>query len=373
MMKRIVWVALSLTPCLRVPRTAGERAIVLVRRLRLFNSELKIQRTDDSLCIPLTREPIEEELEALRESLPMFEISSLEFPKLTRQQLTLSDLLEDKLPPHLLASLPRAVDFVGDIAVLEVPPELREHRKTIGEAVLKGHRRVRTVLAKSGAVSGEYRLREFEVIAGAEKTETVHREHGCVFHVDLAKAYFSPRLSYEHSRVASQVGEDETVLDMFAGVGPFSILAAKRREKIRVYAVDVNPDAFEYLKKNVAANRVEAKVTPILGDARVIVEERLKGLVDRVIMNLPEKATEYVDAACEALKAEGGVMHYYEFSSEPNPLEAAKTRLAEAVKKAGCETGNVLFARAVREIAPFTYQVVVDAQIRRVFQPSGLS
>jgi len=283
------------------------------------------------------------------------------------------DLLGDKLPPHALASLPHAIDFVGDIAVLKMPPELREHRKTIGEAILKGHRRVHTVLAKSGAVSGEYRLREFEVIAGDEKTETVHREHGCVFHVDLAKAYFSPRLSYEHLRVASQVQEDETVLDMFAGVGPFSILAAKKCDKIRVYAVDINPEAFRYLKKNVLANRVEVKVTPILGDVRAIVEERLGGLVDRVIMNLPEKAKEYVDVACEALKPQGGVMHFYEFSSESNPLETVKNRLAEAVKKTGYEASKVLLTRAVREIAPFTYQVVVDAQIKGASRPSGLS
>jgi len=338
-----------------------------------LNSELKIERVGDFICIPLIREPLDEELETLKESLSAFEISSLEFHKLTKRQPTLSDLLEDVLPPHLLASLPHAVDFVGDIAVLEIPQELREHRKTIGEALLKGHKSVRTVLAKSSAVSGEYRLREFEVIAGVEKTETVHREHGCVFHLDLAKAYFSPRLSHEHSRVASQAGEDETVLDMFAGVGPFSVLTAKKREKIRVYAVDVNPDAFRYLKKNVAANRVEAKVTPVLGDVRVIVEERLKGMADRVIMNLPEKAIEYVDVACEALKPEGGTMHYYEFSSEPSPLETVKTRLAEAVRKARWDTSKVLSARVVREIAPYTYQVVVDAQVKRVLQPSGLS
>lgn len=358
---------------MRVPKTVGEKAIVLVRQLHLFNKGLKIQGIGNSLCIPLARKPRQEELETLRESLSTFEISSRKLPNRTKQQPTLADLLEDMLPPHLLASLPRAADFVGSIAVLEIPLELRDYTKIIGEAMLKRHRRIRTVLAKSGAISGEYRLREFEAIAGPEKTETVHREHGCVFHVDIAKVYFSPRLSNEHSRLASQVAEDETVLDMFAGVGPFSIQIAKKREKIRVYAVDVNPDAFKYLKKNVRVNRVEAKVTPILGDVRTIVKEKLKGSVDRVIMNLPEKAIEYVDVACEALKADGGIMHYYEFSSEPNALEKVKIRLDEAVKKVGCETIGGLLARTVREIAPYTYQVVVDAKIKRVFQQSVLS
>jgi len=223
---------------------------------------------------------------------------------------------------------------------------------------------VGTVLAKSSAVEGVYRLREFEVIAGVEKTETVHREHCCVYHVDLAKAYFSPRLSHEHDRVASLVREGETIVDMFAGVGPFSILIAKKRENVRVYAIDVNPDAVDFLRRNVAVNRVEKKVVSILGDARQIVRESFMGVADRVIMNLPERAVEYLDVACEAIRSEGGIMHYYEFSSAPNPLETAKVRLIEAMKRTNREIKEVLLARLVRATAPFTWQVAVDAEIQ---------
>jgi len=354
---------------LRIPKYQGEKGLALVKKMNILNREFRVQREQGYLYIPLRREPLATELNQLRMDLTGFEVCAHPFLERVEPQPELADLLGDRLPPHALASLPHAIDFIGEIAVVEIAPKLESYKRIIGEAILMMHKRVRTALAKSGAVSGEYRLREFEVIAGAEKTQTVHREHGCVFHVDLARAYFSPRLSHEHLRVASQVREDETVLDMFAGVGPFSILVAKRREKIRVYAVDVNPDAFRYLKKNVAANRVEAKVTPILGDVRAVVEERLRGRVDRVMMNLPEKAIEYVDVACEALRPEGGVMHFYEFSTEPNPLETVKTRLAEAVKRAGCEASRFLSARVVRETAPYTYQVVVDAQVKGVSQP----
>ena len=105
--------------------------------------------------------------------------------------------------------------------------ELEEYKKVIGEEILMIHKRVRTVLVKSGPVTGLYRTRGFEVIAGLKKTDTKYKEHGCVYYLDLAKVYFSPRLSHEHNRVASQVKEDETIIDMFAGVGPFSILIAK--------------------------------------------------------------------------------------------------------------------------------------------------
>jgi tRNA (guanine37-N1)-methyltransferase len=182
--------------------------------------------------------------------------------------------------------------------------------------------------------------------------------------VDLSKVYFSPRLSHEHDRVASQVREGETVVDMFAGVGPFSILIAKKCRNVRVYSIDVNPDAVRYLEKNIAVNGVEKRVVPFLGDARQIVEERLTGVADRVIMNLPERALEYVDVACKTIKTGGGIVHYYEFTDEPAPSDAAKNRLIEVVKQTGRNVREILLARTVRVTAPYTWQVAVDGEVQ---------
>ncbi|MEM2281292.1 MAG: class I SAM-dependent methyltransferase family protein, partial [Candidatus Bathyarchaeia archaeon] len=285
------------------------------------------------------------------------------FPERRKQPKTIYEALEDKMPPHLLACLPRAIDFVGDIAIIEIPPELEAYKMEIGNAILQVHKNVKTVLAKAGAVKGEYRLREFNVIAGQPKTETIHREHGCQFHVDLAKAYFSPRLSHEHMRVASAVKEGETVIDMFTGVGPFAILIAKTHSNVKVYAIDINPHAVELLKKNVRLNRVNGKVHPILGDARQIVKQQLRGTADRVIMNLPEKAMEFVEAACEALKPEGGVIHFYSFVKGSEGLEALKARFTAEVEKHGRIVKNTPFSRFGRETAPYEWQAVLDAEV----------
>jgi tRNA (guanine37-N1)-methyltransferase len=347
-----------------VPKALGEKTIDIVRGLNLYDRELKVQQVEDLLCVPLIREPSLAEIKEFKRSLPEFKISTRRFSQRPKRPLKLLDVLGDRLPPHLLASVPHAIDFVGDIAVVEIPPELIDAKKTIGEAILRTHKRVDTVLAKSGAVEGVYRLREFEVIAGNEKMASVHREHGCVFHIDLAKAYFSPRLSHEHKRVASQVKEGEIVVDMFAGIGPFSILVAKKHESAQVYAIDVNPDAIDFLNKNIAVNRVEKKVIPILGDARQVVREQLIGVANRVIMNLPEKAIEYVDVACETIKSEGGIIHYYEFTNAREPLEASEVRLIEAMSQTNRKVKKILLTRRVRATAPFTWQVVVDAEIQ---------
>ncbi len=351
-------------PCLKVQKNLGEKAIRLVNELNLFNRELKVQQVDDHLCIPLPSEPLPVVLKEFTNKLKNFEISVHDFPKRTKPPPKLLDFLADKLPPHLLESVPRAIDFVGDIAIIEIPSELADHKKTVGKAILRAHKQTRTVLAKSGAVEGVYRVRDFEVIAGVEKTATVHREYGCAYHVDVAKAYFSPRLSSEHNRVASQVQEGETVVDLFAGVGPFAIQIAKKHENVKIYAVDVNPDAIALLKRNVALNRVETQVVPTLGNARKVVNDQLMGVADRVIMNLPETAIEYVDVACDALRMEGGIMHYYEFTRVSDSLETAKVRLTEAVSRNNRKLKKILLAKTVREVAPYTWQVVVDAEIQ---------
>jgi tRNA (guanine37-N1)-methyltransferase len=352
------------TEGLAVPRASVEKALMLLKQLGLLNAELKIHSENSDILIPLSREPFAWELEKIRYDLPGVKLCESEFVERQEKITKFADLLSDKLPPHLLASLPHAVDFIGDISVVEIPPELEPHRLFIGAAILKTHRRVKTVLSKLGPVNGVYRLRTYETIGGEARTQTVHKEHGCVFHVDLAKAYFSSRLSYEHLRVASLVKENETVVDMFAGTGPFAILTAKKHTHVRIYAVDMNPDAYELLRKNILVNRVTGKVTPMLGDIRQVVNENLEGVADRAIMNLPERAIEYVDVACRALKPEGGVIHYYQFVDTPEPLDIAKNQFAEALRQTDRHLLRVSEARIVRGIAPFKYQVVVDAEIK---------
>ena len=349
--------------CVKVPKIHGEKAITLLSKLKIANKELKIQKVNDFVYTPLIHQPSKKELETLKKQVPEFEVSTCTFSEKKKREVTLTELLEDKLPPHLLVSLPRSMDFVGNIAIVEIPPELKPHKALIGKAILKLHKKVYTVLAKAGAVSGVYRLREFNLIAGKPKTDTVHKEYGCKYHVDLAEVYFSPRLSNEHSRVASLVKDGETVVDLFAGVGPFSILIARKHENVKVYAVDMNPHAVELLEKNISLNKVYGKVYPLLGDAKQIVSQSLAGMADRVIMNLPERAMEFVNAACKAIKPTGGNIHFYSFASASNTLEDIKHHFAEAVEKPGRKVEKLLYSRLVRATAPHEWQIVIDAEI----------
>ncbi len=351
--------------CLQVPKTCGQNVLVLAGQLGLVDKSLLIQKVDDALCIPVLRAPDQQELTLLkREAAEMVVVSSGMFEEKRKPEPSLAEALACKLPPDLAALVPRALDVVGDIAIIDIPPELVSYKSLLGETVLQTHHGVHVVLAKAGKVSGVFRLRDFEFLAGEQRTTTIHREYGCALYVDVAKAYFSPRLSHEHERVAKLVGAGEVVVDLFAGVGPFAVPIAKNQKTAKVYAIDINPQAVELLRQNARFNRVDANVIPIVGDARKVVDERLVGVADRVIMNLPETAYEFVDVACKVLKPGGGTVHFYGFIRLPKTLADLQQEFCAAVEKCGRKVEVFVCAKTVRETAPFEWQAVLDAKIQ---------
>lgn len=277
----------------------------------------------------------------------------------------LKALLKDELEPWELALLYISYDIIGDIAVLRVPEGLKPRRELVAEAIMQVHRRVKTILCQISPVQDEFRLRRLEWVAGEKKTETVYREHGCLFRVDLARCYFSPRLSYERMRIARQVQPGEVVANMFAGAGSYSILIAKHTQASKVYSIDLNPDAVRYMVENIGLNGVQNRVVVIQGDAKDVIRENLKGLAHRVLMPLPEKAHEYLDYALLALPPEGGWIHYYAFehAKKPeNPIEKTETKVTEKLERLNVNF-DIPSHRVVRTTGPNWYQTVIDIKI----------
>ncbi len=271
----------------------------------------------------------------------------------------LREALKGKLTGDELKRL-RAFDIVGNIAIIKLPDELLPKKHLIGQALMQVHAHIRTVLRQVSAVSGEFRTRELEVIAGEPRTETIHQEHGCKFKTDLAQAYFSPRLATERLHIARLVEPGEVITNMFAGVGCYSIVIAKHSEASKVYSIDKNPRAVEHMRDNIRVNKVAARVVPIQGDARDMVRRYLKGRANRVLMPLPEFARDFFDVALLALKPEGGVVHFYDFGEEPDLFGPSLEFAREA---AGERKVELIGKRVVRSYAPKVYHVVLDLLI----------
>ena len=258
-----------------------------------------------------------------------------------------------------------AFDIVGSVAILKTPQNNPQAAQTAAGQIMSTHRSVKTVLAQTGGVDGDFRTRKLTLVAGENKTKAKYRESSCTFAVDLENCYFSPRLLFERTRIARLVGEGEIVVNMFAGVGCFSIILAKNVPTAKVYSIDVNPTAYECMVQNVKANRVYGRVFPLLGDAKTVVETQLLGMADRVLMPLPELAIEYLPAAVSALKKQGGWIHYYGFEhavGDEEPVEKSKQKLAEKLGSLG--VGFVFgLGRVVRSTGPNWVQTAVDVCI----------
>lgn len=273
----------------------------------------------------------------------------------------LREALLGKIPEHLLRHL-RAFDLVGDIAVLRLPDDLRPYARIIGEALMQVHRHVRVVLNQTTPVSGEYRTRGLEYVAGERRTTTLYRENGCLFKVDLSAVYFSPRLGTERLRVARLVRPGEVVINLFAGVGCYSIEIARHSKVACVYSIDINPSAYELMVENIRINRVGDRVIPILGDAQEIVTEHLSGKADRVLMPLPEQARNFFPTAIKALKSSGGIIHFYDLGYEPDLFGPSTRFIHESAASHGF-LSEVLSSRRVRSYAPRCYHVVLDVRL----------
>ncbi len=278
----------------------------------------------------------------------------------------LKDTLQHVLPSGDSPNVYNAFDIIGDIAIIKLPNTAEANAKATAEAIMHRHKGIKTVFAQDSGVRGSYRLRNLKLLAGEDKTRTVHKESGCIFAVDVKECYFSPRLLHERQRIATLVQPNETIINMFAGVGCFSILIAKQVATAKVFSIDINPAAVQYMQENIRLNRVFGKVVPLLGDAKTIIETQLQRSADRVLMPLPEKAFEYLPCAVSALKPAGGWIHLHGFEHAPkteDPIENLKMKLSENLASLNFKF-EIPFSRVARKVGPNWHQVVADICIK---------
>jgi len=267
------------------------------------------------------------------------------------------------------ANVYNSYDIVGDIAVIKVPKDDVTIAKNVAAEIMTIYsRKIKAVFMQTSAVQGDFRIRQLKFLAGENRTVTLYKEHGCLFRVDVERCYISPRLLFEHKRISDLVAQYEVVVNMFSGVGCFSILIAKGACS-KVYSIDVNPLAYEYMQENVHLNQVSNYVIPLLGDSKDVINLQLCGVADRVLMPLPELAFEYLPYALMALKPSGGWIHFFDFqhaTKDEDPVEKTRQKVAMYLTNLGVSY-TFGFSRVIRSVGPYWYQTVLDICV------SGLS
>lgn len=250
------------------------------------------------------------------------------------------------------------VDIVGDVAIVRLGGFSSKERKKVAQALLEQMKSVKVVMEQEGGIEGEFRLRKLKHLAGERRTLTVHRENGCSFKVDVAKCYFSPRLSTERLRVANQVKPSERVLNMFAGVGPYSIPIAKL-VGAKVTSCEVNAYAARLHRVNDRMNKVEELVSVIEGDAADL-PSSTKVRFDRVLMPLPSEADRFLPVAVKMSK-KGAIVHYYRHLLGQNEDEGAAAMREELSVLLPPKTKYGV--RKVREVGPRWLEMAAEIRV----------
>lgn len=291
-----------------------------------------------------------------------FEIVDMDAEPLPQKHMNMEDALAKILTKKEMEKLITSFDIIGDIAIIDIPDSLEKKEKEIANAVLAVHKNVKVVAKKTGAMSGEYRVRPLKVIAGENRTETIYREHGVRMKLDVASVYFSVRLSAERKRIAQLVKPGETILALFAGVGPFPLVIAKTHPDSKIIAIELNPDAVKYMRENIKLNKSK-NIEAVLGDAREAVLKNYRNFADRVLMPLPKSADAFLDVAIAGAK-DGGIVHFYAFVPEDNPYPEVEKRIEEEARKAGAKV-SFLNERIVRPYSPRVVQVAIDFKVMK--------
>ncbi|MEM2007088.1 MAG: class I SAM-dependent methyltransferase family protein [Sulfolobales archaeon] len=323
---------IRLAECVEVESVSAERAIALLRShgLLLPSHLAKSDRLRKVVRVPVVDGTTLLASDVLREygisSIPCVDVFKAGF-----RRVRFTDLLRSVLPDEVLRKVPRSYQLVGSIAIIHLPEDLLSYGSIVGEAIARVSPGVKAVYT-SIATEGEFRVRRLARIWGEDVSETVHTEYGIKLCIDIKKVYFNPTLSYEHWRVSEEVRDGERVLDLFSGVGPYSLHIASKRNAT-CFAVDSNPWAIVYLVKSIRLNKLRGRVVPVLSRVEEFLELASEEAFSRVIIDLPHKSLEYL---CDVLRilSCGGVGHVYAVSRDgPPELKPLKSAYITEVRK----------------------------------------
>ncbi|MBD3211104.1 MAG: methyltransferase [Candidatus Lokiarchaeota archaeon] len=367
---------------LRVNKREAQELIDLISKLypnnKMLNDRYKIMKGRNNIFFPLKINPnqIEHLKQQIKGKLHVKVVKKYGEKRKDYKYKTLEEALEGKIPEKYFDLIPKSYDIIGDIAIVEFNEieQLGDNeriKKKISMAVIEVNKNVKTVYEKIGKVSGDYRTRELRFLMGFKKSETIHRENNCQFKLDIEKTFFTPRLINERRKISHlKIRKAETIVDLFAGVGPFSIQIAKLH-KVKIYAFDKNPHAYEYMKENLQLNDIRGEIFPFNMDVADLINPhnkigiKLKNKVNRVIMNLPEHALYFLNVACHLINPKGGIIHIYLFSEKPNTIKKAKKKFQEKIEGLNYYIDEISRAKIVKSYSPKSNMIIIDAFVRK--------
>ncbi|MHA1986086.1 MAG: class I SAM-dependent methyltransferase [Promethearchaeota archaeon] len=278
-----------------------------------------------------------------------------------------AEKLNNVLSVEELSLLPRGFQTLGNIIILKLNPQLLEKIKIIGQAYLDLLPKMRSVYINKGRVIGSFREPEnIEFLLGEDNPIVDHREHGITYRFNITKIMFSQGNLNERKFLSTLVKKGEIVVDMFAGMGYFSLAIAKHSEVGHIYSIELNPIAYQTLLENIKINHLEEKIIAINGDCKkeVIALSKSGVRADRVIMGVFPAPKDYIKEALSLVKEEGTVYHYEGVVEKDEYI----TLFKEFEKVCQEEQFNCILEshRFVKSYGPKLFHTVLDILVKKI-------
>ena len=274
--------------------------------------------------------------------------------------------LEGKMPEARLDDLPRSYKMIGKVLLLRLKPSILKYRKVIGVAAHEMLPYVHAVFLVRG-MAGIKRRPKIELLSAKKGhhagplSQTLHYEHCCQFLLDLNHVMWAAGNKGEKLRMIKLARKGETIVDMFAGIGYWTIPIAKHSKVKRIFAIDINPKSIEFLRKNIIMNGVSGKIEILQGDCRRFAKP-LEGLADRIIMGYLQDTEKYLPAALVMTKPKA-IIHFHR-AIHPTKVDAIKSKIMKIAKKAGRKV-TFLVVRRVKGYSPSADHFVFDLKITK--------
>ncbi len=339
-----------------IHKEKAEKTRLLITSLGALDKYHRIISNSDMIQIPITRELSGQETKLIEE----LGGSVCELSEIIERE-TFYDPMKDILahldiPDELVEKIPKRWEFMGNVLVIKLDDDIVEYGKHIAE-VYAGILNVKAVLWDTGGIAGQFREPVHELLFGND-TVTTHLENGILYNFDASRLMFSSGNVDERIRMASVCNPDEVVVDMFAGIGYFTLPMAFHSKPSKILAYELNPLSHDYLKKNIELNDVSGIVKPHNSNCL----DAMEGVADRVVMGYVGTTHEFLQKGMRILKPEGGFIHYHETC--PNVLadERPASRVREAAELEGRKVTDIK-QRLIKSYSPGVGHFVLDVEV----------
>ncbi len=275
--------------------------------------------------------------------------------------------LKGELTEKEFSLLPRGFQTLGQVMLLKLNPKLFEKKELIGKICLEIFPNFKSIYINKGKITGTFREPEYiEFIAGIKNPIVEHKEHDVIYRFDITKIMFSKGNVNERKHLTTLIKNSEIIVDMFAGIGYFSLPIAKHSPAAKIYSIELNPESYNFLIENIKINHLEDKIVPINGDCKVeVIKLSESGIrANRVIMGIFPAPKEYITEALSLVNNNGTVFHYEGVVEKDKYIELFEEfneiALNESYK---CELKSHRF---VKSYGPNLYHVVLDILVLKM-------